>query len=63
MDEILVRAKLQKATGIVTTTKDWVKIAPHVLALSRSLPWYVLRVRFAFLDAADEQRLFQIIQY
>jgi tetraacyldisaccharide 4'-kinase len=59
---ILVRAKSQGATAMVTTTKDWVKIAPLVFSTRSQLPWYVLRVNFALLDDTDEQRLLQLLK-
>jgi len=62
VDGILVRAKSQGVTGMVTTSKDWVKIAPFAMTSAIQLPWYVLRVKFVLLDKSDEESFLELFK-
>ncbi len=59
LETICAQAQVVGATAIITTTKDWVKLAPLVLRqqLKACLSWYVLRVEYQLLDETDRARL------
>jgi|GEM_PF-1100970 len=61
LETICEQAQAVGATAVITTTKDWVKLAPLVLRQYARAPlsWYVLRVQYELLDKPDDARLRQ----
>jgi len=55
----------QGLDGIVTTAKDWVKLAPLLKAHSKDFPfsWFVLRVSFSFLTSHDHESFVRLLRY
>ncbi len=64
LDFIMEEAQSAGAIVVITTTKDWVKLAPFVLqsgSVYARLTWCVLRVRYELLDQADDGRLSKLL--
>lgn len=59
LESIFERAQAVGVKAVITTAKDWVKLAPLVLAQGVHAPlrlrWYVLRVRYELLDQDKNQ--------
>jgi tetraacyldisaccharide-1-P 4'-kinase len=55
----------QGLDGIVTTAKDWVKLAPLLKAHNKAFPvtWFVLRVSFSFLTSHDHESFVRLLRY
>jgi len=51
--------------GIVTTAKDWVKLAPLLKAYNKGffVKWFVLRVSFSFLTSQDHESFVRLLRY
>jgi tetraacyldisaccharide 4'-kinase len=64
LDFILSEAQGVNAHVVITTTKDWVKLAPFVLQAGSAyarLAWYVLRVCYELLDKEACERLAMLL--
>ncbi len=59
LETIYEQAQAVGAEAVITTTKDWVKLAPLVLAqgLHAPLRWYVLHVRYKLLNEQAREQL------
>lgn len=62
LELIYEQAKAVGAKAVITTTKDWVKLAPLVFAEGQHarLQWYVLRVRYELLESTEVLRIKQL---
>lgn len=63
LDELCKQAALAGVEALVTTSKDWCKIAPLYAALGSKLrlPIYVIRITLAWLSPEDENNFIEFL--
>lgn len=64
IQDIVNKASEQGCVGIITTEKDWCKIAP-ILTANNSLeatPWYILKIGFEFLSQQEYSSCMKLLR-
>lgn len=64
IQDIVNKSREQGCCGIITTEKDWCKIAPLLIADTSlaTIPWYILKIGFEFLSQQEYSSCMKLLR-